>query len=81
MRDLLATAWIAVGEHDANIAPEWAMHCGALALIDRYKDHYRPHMRKRWGQSATYQSVRRAKRKFYLKRVNAHPPPMCDNGG
>jgi hypothetical protein len=79
MRDLLATAWIAVGEHAADIAPEWAMHVGAMALMGRYKDCYRPPLRP-WHDDAARKRTARVSRKYFVI-VSRPPALMCDNRG
>ncbi len=79
VRDLIATAWIAVGECPSDVAPEWALHIGGMALMGRYKAQYRACVdARRWGKQPAYQRIQRTRKKYYVI-VKAPPALMCDN--
>lgn len=78
LRDLIGTAWLAIGECLPDISLEWAMHVGYKAMIDRYKDRYRPR-RKRWRSDPVRWRAFRVRRRFFIKRTPT--PPACGTIG
>lgn len=79
-RDLLATAWIAIGDCLPDTAPEWAMHVGAMAMMGRYKDCYRTKAKRRWNDDPVRKRTWRVTKKYYC--VVSYPPLLiCDNRG
>ena len=72
--DLLATAWLAVGECECGCTTEYLMHVGFMAMVRRYKLYYWV-PRKRWGKCTEYQRVARHKRRFFIRVKASIPNP------
>ena len=77
VQDLIATAWIAVGGCESDVAPEWALHVGGMALMGRFKDCHRP-PRRAWYRDPAYQRTYRVTKKYFCV-VKSTPLLMCDN--
>lgn len=75
--DLIATAWLAIGECQCDASVECVMNAGGLALVKRYRAAYYVPLRK-WHAAPVRRRIWRSKRKFFIK-VDHPPAKVCDN--
>lgn len=69
--DLIATAWLAIGECECDASVECVMHVGGVALIKQYRAAHHVAVRKWHADPVRYRTQRRRKKYFILM----HTPP------
>ena len=72
--DLLATAWLYVGDCECGCTTEHLMDVGFNAMMRRFRAEYWVHIRRRWHEEPVRKRLQR-RRRFFIDNV-PHPIPL-----